>query len=160
MFSHKWRVSRLVVAAVACLALLVIGAAAVTAAPSNDEQGFIDSSARCATPDVAVVVGSTDSSRVAICQASGGQYEYRGVRMRDGATLTLPASEAGDGGFVAENDGVVYTVTAKSLVISTGQQVLREEPMTYFRGPEAPTTTTPTTPLPPPLPAEVGGDSR
>jgi hypothetical protein len=154
---------RPVVSAAGCSALLAIGVSVATAAPATDDQGFLDSTARCTTPDVAVAFGSTESSRVAICKTPGGQYEYHGVRMRDGAKLVVPASPS-DGGFVAENDGIVYAVTARSLVISTGRQILRDEPMTYFHGSTtstAPTaTSTPTTPLPPPLPAEVGGSGR
>jgi hypothetical protein len=87
------------------------------------------------------------------------------VRLSDGARLVVAASQAGDG-FVADNIGITYTVTAKSLVISQGGNVIREEPMVDFHRPDAPVgpghgpapaTTTPTTPLPPPLPAEVGG---
>jgi hypothetical protein len=157
---------RLTVATAACSALLAIGVPSATAAPATDGQGFVDSTARCTTPDAAAAFGSTATSRVAICRTPGGQYEYRGVRVRDGAKLIVPASRSDDGGFVAENDGITYTVTASSLVVSVGKQVIREEPMVDFRGPEppkAPTTPTaietpetPATPLPPPLPAEVG----
>jgi hypothetical protein len=153
----------LVVAAAGCSVLLAVGVSPATAAPATDDQGFVDSAARCTTPDVAVAFGSTETSRVAICKTPGGHYEYRGVRMRDGAKLVVPAAPS-DGGFVAESDGIVYTVTARSLVISTGRQILRDEPMTYFHGSAtstAPTaTSTATTPLPPPLPAEVGGGGR
>jgi hypothetical protein len=98
---------------------------------------------------------------VAICKAPDGQYEYRGVRVSDGARLILSASQKGEG-FVANNNGVTYTVTAKSLVISQGGNVIREEPMVEAHQPGPPAATaaapaTPTTPLPPPLPAEVGG---
>ena len=70
-----------------------------------------------------------------------------------------PASLSEDGAFVAENNGITYMVTASSFVVSAGTQVIRDEPMVDFHGPEAPRapTATPTTPLPPPLPAEVGG---
>jgi hypothetical protein len=114
---------------------------------------------------------------VAICASSGGKYEYRGVRIRDGAKLIVPASRSGDGKFVAENDGITYTVTATSLAVTVGTEVIRTESMVDYHGPEtptSPTTTTPktstptttstptatstsTTPLPPPLPAEEGG---
>ncbi|KAA8968929.1 hypothetical protein [Mycobacterium sp.] len=158
-----FRVLCLIVSAAGCAALLAVGVWPATAAPDTDDQGFIDSAARCTTPDVAVVFGSTESSRVAICKTPGGQYEYRGVRMRDGAKLAVPATPS-ERGFVAENDGIVYTLTPKSLVISTDGNVLRDEPMTYFHGSTASTapaaTSTPTTPLPPPLPAEVGGSGR
>jgi hypothetical protein len=155
--------SRLTVAAAACLALLA-GVPSATAAPAADDLGYVDSTARCTSPNTAALFGSTESSRVAICKTPGGQYEYRGVRVRDGAKLIVPASQSGDG-YVADNDGMTYLVTSKSLVVSVGNKVIREEPMVDFHGPETaqapaappPPTTTPTTPLPPPLPAEVGG---
>ncbi|MFG1934350.1 hypothetical protein ACGFK1_27460 [Mycobacterium sp. NPDC048908] len=160
--------ARLIAAMVACAA--VCGLPRAAAAPTTDAQGYVDSTARCASPNSAVLFGSTDSSRVAICKTPGGQYEYRGVRMRDGARLVVPASLSNDG-FVADNDGITYTVTAKSLVISQGADVIRDEPMVdthrmdapVGQGPgpgPAPATPTPTTPLPPPLPAEVGGNRR
>ena len=100
---------------------------------------------------------------MAIC-GSDGDLQYRGVRLRDGAKLIVAASQSGDG-YTAENDGITYTVTEDSLVISAGTRVIREESMIDFHGsqqtdvPAAPPaeTPTPTTPLPPPLPAEVGG---
>jgi hypothetical protein len=152
---------RLIVAAAACTVLLAIGLPSATAAPAADDQGYVDSTARCALPNTAALFGSTESSRVAICKTPGGQYEYRGVRLRDGAKLIVPASQSGDG-FVADNDGMTYTVTSRSLAVSLGNKVIREEPMVDFHRPDTPAappppTTTPTTPLPPPLPAEVGG---
>ena len=155
---------RLTVAAAAYSVLLAIGMPSAAAAPSTDDQGYVDSTARCGAPATAVAFGSTETSRVAICKTPGGQYEYRGVRVRDGAKLIVPASQSGDGGFVADNDGMTYTVTSKSLVLSVGAKVIRDEPMVDFQRPQTPeapaappTTATPTTPLPPPLPAEVGG---
>jgi hypothetical protein len=151
---------RLTAAAAACSVLLAFGVPSATAAPAADDQGYVDSTARCTAPNTAVLFGSTDTSRVAICKTPGGQYEYRGVRVRDGARLIVPASQSGDG-YVVDNDGMSYIVTSKSLVVSVGSKVIREEPMVDFHSPETPaappqTTTTPTTPLPPPLPAEVG----
>jgi hypothetical protein len=151
---------RLTVAAAACSALLAIGLPSASAAPAADDQGYVDSTARCTPPNTAVFFGSTESSRVAICKTPGAHYEYRGVRVRDGAKLIVAASQSGDG-YVADNDGMSYTVTSKSLVVSVGSKVIREEPMVDVHSPETPaapppTTTTPTTPLPPPLPAEVG----
>jgi hypothetical protein len=161
-----------VAAAVGC-ALFVFGVPAAPADPSTDALGFVDSTARCAAPDTAVAFGSTATSRVAICKTSSGKYEYRGVRISDGAKLVVPASVSSDGGYVGESDGITYTVTSSSLVVSQGNQVIRQEPMVYFHGPKTtaaapgtsapaappPSTATPTatTPLPPPLPAEVGG---
>ncbi|WP_280825594.1 hypothetical protein [Mycobacterium sp. OTB74] len=148
--------------------------------PATDSQGFVDSTARCSAPDIAVAFGSTDSSRVAICKTPAGVYQYRAVRVRDGAKLTATATTNASGSFTANSDGITYTVSSKSLDISDGSQVIRSEPMTYFKSggavaqapagaPSAPapagTPVTPvtgapmpppTTPLPPPLPAEVG----
>ena len=79
-------------------------------------------------------------------------------------SLIAPASQSGDGGFVAENDGVVYFVTATSLAVTVDNRVIREEPMVDFHRPgasEAPVgpstpAAPPTTPVGPPLPAERG----
>ena len=117
----------LAVAVTASWVLLVDGVPPANAAPTSDGQGYVNSTARCGTQDTTVVFGSTDSSRVAICMTPGGRFEYRGVRVRDGAKLIVPAKEAGDGTFEAENYGIVYTVSAKSLVVSQGVQVIREE---------------------------------
>jgi hypothetical protein len=159
----------------------MVSLAPASAGPATDGQGFVDSSARCGTVDATVLFGSTDASRVAICKTAGGAYEYRGVRVRDGAKLTAPATPSGDG-FRAESSGFSYLVTAKSLVVSQGDRVIREETMVDFHRPDtatqqgasappvspvpqaAPTSQNvpqplepaPSTPLPPPLPAEVG----
>jgi hypothetical protein len=147
------------------------GLATAVAGPSTDDRGFVDSTARCAAPATAAVFGSTASSRVAVCKDPAGHYEYRGVRISDGAKLIV-AAKAADGGFVAENDGITYTVTSTALVVKAGGQVIRNEPMVDFHGQvqgpavapapatqpsAAPETVTPSTPLPAPLPAEVGG---
>lgn len=168
---------RLFVGTAACSALLVVGVAPANAAPASDSRGFVDSTARCADPNVAVAFGNTETSRVAICETPSGAYEYRGVRVRDGARLILSASESSEGEFVADNQGIDYTVTSNSLTVSEGGDVIRRESWVSFQGPDtpavqegtstpsAPPTATPTpsptstTPLPPPLPAEVGGSS-
>ena len=182
--------------AVAVLALGVLVAPAATASPTTptapatpsatspatDSQGFVDSSARCSASEVAVAYGSTDGSKVAICKTAAGQYQYRGVRLRDGAKLVASATVNSSGGFVAQSDGITYTLTSKSLDISDASGLIRSEPVVYYRGsgtttsagtaasvpggqaigvPATPVTgaptAAPTTPLPPPLPAEVGG---
>lgn len=157
------------VAVAAVIAALGLSASPAGAAPTSDAQGYVDSTARCASADATVVFGSTELSRIAICEVSGGGYEYRGVRLRDGAKLIIPATRSNDGAYLAENAGVEYLVTSKSLVVSTGEKVIREEAMVDFHGPDsgtgvspgasAPKSTAPTTPLPPPLPAEVGGSA-
>ena len=154
---------RLTLAASAGAVLVAIGVPAASAAPSTDARGYVDSTASCPSPSVVVEFGSTDSSRVAIC-TSNGEYQYRGVRIRDGAKVILDAERKDSGAFVAENDGIEYEVAAKSLIISSGAEVIREEPWIDFHTPNAVTgpstgtsqTPTKTTPLPPPLPAERG----
>ncbi|MET4426741.1 MULTISPECIES: hypothetical protein [unclassified Mycolicibacterium] len=154
---------RLCASVAACAALLTIGVPSAAAAPATDELGYVDSTARCAEPNTVVEFGSTADSRVAVCKSSEGEYQYRGVRLRDGAKLILSATRSDDGAFIAENNGVEYTVAAKSLIISAGEKVIREEPWIDFHGggaASAPSTkAAPTTPLPPPLPAEEGGGS-
>lgn len=160
------------------------GLPSAAAAPATDASGFVDSTARCAAPNKAVAFGYTASARVAICKDdASGQYQYRGVRISDGAKLILSASST-DRGYVAENDGISYTVTSSALLITSGGEQIRDEPMLDFHGKAvgsapttsarsgatpssapstsaqssaAPETVTPSTPLPPPLPAEVGG---
>lgn len=183
----------LIAAALAISAMVAIGVplalAAPTAVPPSDSQGYLDSTARCAKPDTAVVFGTTETSRVAICKTAGGEFEYRGVRVRDGARLIVPASRISDGVYVAKNDGVTYTVTADALSVSANGDTFRTQSWTDFNSPQAPASTTsgstsakpstsgpattsgptaskttavPSTsnvPLPPPLPAEAGGST-
>ena len=147
---------------------LSVGAPPAGAAPAFDTQGYLDSTARCAAPAEALAFGSTNTSRIAICESSSGALQYRGVRVRDGARLITTATRSGDDTFVADNDGVTYTVSEDSLVVSVGSRVIRTETMVDFHGSSASgestgTTSQPapteTTPVPegPPLPAEVGG---
>jgi hypothetical protein len=182
--SSYLRCTRLgIVAAAACWTLFAIGTPPAAADPSTDALGFVDSTARCAAPNTAVAFGSTANSRVAICKSPAGLYGYHGVRISDGAKLIAPASASPDGSYVAKQDGVTYTVTSSALVVSDSSGVIRQEPMVSFRGPktmqapagaaqtpaakpQAPVAPAPTTapsstaPLPPPLPAEVGGGKR
>ena len=169
MTSSGLSTPRLIVVAAAFAALVGIAVPAASAAPATDDRGFVDSTARCSSPNTAAAFGSTATARVAICASPGGEYEYRGVRVRDGAKLILPATRSGSGAFVAENDGITYTLTSSALTVSAGSEVIRDEPMVDYHGPgtsttapttprpsAAPETPTPTTPLPPPLPAEAG----
>jgi hypothetical protein len=186
----------LIAAAAAVSALIAVSLplalAAPTAVPPADSQGYLDSTARCTKPDTAVVFGTTETARVAICETPGGEFEYRGVRVRDGARLIITASRTSAGAYVASNDGVTYTVTAKTLSVSAGGDTVRTESWTDFNNPQSPADSTPSTattkpsttssatasspatasasktttapstsnvPLPPPLPAEVGGSA-
>lgn len=201
----RLRTSGLVVGLSAAAAIVAIGVplalAAPTAAPPSDGQGYVDSTARCAKPDTAVIFGATDTSRVAICQTAAGDYQYRGVRVGDGAKLVVAATKTAGNTFVAKNDGATYTVTPQALSVTVGGDTFRTETWTDYHGPQSPASTSGTaksststsststattsgtatsttagtsgtsgtsapktsaapsssaTPLPPPLPAEVG----
>lgn len=134
-------------AAAAAAALIAIGVplalAAPTAAPPSDGGGYVDSTARCTRPDTAVVFGSTESSRVAICQTASGGFQYRGVRVSDGARLITAASQTSKDTFVANNDGVTYTVTPTALSVTANGDTFRTETWTDYHGPQAPVSTSP-----------------
>lgn len=134
----------LLAAAAAVSAMVAIGVplalAAPTAAPPSDAQGYVDSTARCAKPDTAVLFGTTTTSRVAICKTADGEFEYRGVRVRDGAKLIAAASQTSDGGYVVKNDGVTYTITTSSLSVSMDGSTVRTESWTDFHNPQSPAT--------------------
>ncbi len=167
----------LVGAVAACSAAAAFTVPSAVAAPASDTRGYVDSTARCAAPYSAVVFGSTATSRVAICETPNGSYEYRGVRLRDGAKLIKTAEKSGNT-FTVDNDGITYTVSEESLILAAGSRVIRDEAMLDFRevsasspgtsppasnpGASPPAASSaPTTsqkPLPPPLPAEVGHD--
>ncbi len=129
-------------AAVAIGVGVPLALAAPTAAPPSDGQGYVDSTARCTKPDTAVVFGTTETSRVAICQTAGGEFEYRGVRVRDGAKLITPAARTSTDSFVAKVDGVSYTVTPKALSVTAGGNTFRTEAWTDWHAPQSPSTST------------------
>jgi hypothetical protein len=146
--------------AAAVSTMVVVAMPQAGAAPETDDAGYLNSTARCDAPASVVIFGSTAESRIAICKLADGTFEYRGVRTSDGAKLIASAEESTNG-YIAANDGIEYLVTAKSLVVSEGNDVLREEPMVDFHGGATAASSgqaTPTSPteLPPPLPAEQG----
>jgi hypothetical protein len=100
----------------------------------TDGQGFVGSVARCTAPDTLLVFGNTSDARVAICRTPSGQFEYRGVRVSDGAKLVAPAVFRG-GEYIAEDDGNLYTVTSRALTVSKGTQVISQESMVNFYQP-------------------------
>jgi len=142
MNSSTLRKPGLIAAAAAGSVMIAIGIplaiAAPTSAPPSDGQGYVDSTARCTKPDIAVIFGSTETSRVAICKTAAGAFEYRGVRVRDGAKLIVVASQTSDGGYIATNDGVTYTVTAEELTVSISGDTVRTESWTDLHSPQSP----------------------
>ncbi len=139
----------LAVGAAATSAIVAIGVplaiAAPTAAPPSDGQGYIDSTARCTKPDTAVLFGTTDTSRVAVCKTPAGAFEYRGVRVSDGAKLIVAATQSSDDTFVAKNDTATYTVTPKALSVTVGGNTVRTESWVDFHGAPAPAGSSGTT---------------
>jgi hypothetical protein len=137
-----WRKPGLIAAAAAASALVAIGVpmavAAPTASPPSDGQGYVDSTARCTKPDTAVIFGTTDSSRVAICKTAGGAYEYRGVRVRDGAKLIVSATPVSSDNFQADSDGATYNVSPTGLSITVGGSTVRTESWNDFHTPQSP----------------------
>lgn len=144
MKSSTLRKSGLFFGVAAASALVAVGVpfalAAPTATPPSDGQGYVDSTARCTKPDTAVVFGTTETSRVAICKTAAGAYEYRGVRVGDGAKLIASATQTSDQTFVVKNDGATYTVTPTALSVTLGGNTFRTESWTDYHGPQAPAT--------------------
>ena len=135
-----------------CAALLVFGGLILAMATSGnlpsaaaqpptvptDARGYLDTPARCAPGQNAVVVGRTALSLVAICGDGRGRYQYRGVRLTDRALLVLPATPLSNGCFGARSDAVYYTVSDRKLLLTAGVRVLRDEPMIESRDYRAP----------------------
>jgi hypothetical protein len=129
------------VAALLLLAAMYVGVATYEALPlanaqplaGTDAQGFVNSSARCDPQQTPVVVGRTPLSLIAICADSRGYYEYRGMRLRDGALQRLPATELANGCFGAHTDAVVYTVSERKLLLTSGIRIVRDEAMLGYR---------------------------
>lgn len=121
-------------------------ATATATVAGADQRGFVNSAARCDQGQTAVAFGRTQRSEVAICTQTGDSYEYRGVRISDGATLTAAAEATGNGVFTATNDGAVYTVSPEDLVVTSGGKVIYRDTWTEYEAPsfaaEHGTTTT------------------
>jgi hypothetical protein len=105
-----------------------------------DERGFVNSPARCDGAQTAVAIGRTNRSLVVVCTdpagtLGSGALTYRGVRIADGVTLTLPARASGDGTFVAQRDDVTYAVSASQLLITSPSNVISNETMVTYQQP-------------------------
>lgn len=102
----------------------------------TDTQGFTTAGGpRCDADDPAMAVGRSTASRIAICRTSTGRYYYKGVRISDGATISIndPVPD-GSGGYTVTNpnDGTMYRITASALVITSNGQVAANEPMQEY----------------------------
>lgn len=172
----RYRVTAAVaMCAAAAAALAVLGEAGAepstttsSSAHPSDGRGYLDSSARCDTDQVLMAYGRTARSLVAICVGSDGDLEYRGVRLTDEASVTLPAGRGSDGSIVATNDGVTYSVSPAAFLVSEGDTVLYRDPWVEFRVPRfddgttssaAPSTTPPSTTPPSTTPPSTASTS-
>lgn len=137
-------------AAAAASAAVAVGVplamAAPTASPPSDTGGYLESTARCTAPDTAVLFGTTKTSRVAVCKTAAGAYEYRGVRVSDGAKLIVAAEQTSTDTYVVTNDGVTYTLTPTALSVTAGGDTFRTETWTDFHAPESPATSATSSP--------------
>lgn len=119
------------------------GAAPSTTAPSttapasfgSDEFGYLDSAARCDRSQSLMAYGRTTRSLVAICVDPSGELEYRGERLSDGASLSMPAGRTANGSIVAVNEGVTYAVSPTMFLVSEGDEVLYRDSWTEFHQP-------------------------
>lgn len=90
--------------------------------------------------------GRTARALVAVCVDRDGQLEYRGVRLSDEASVSMPASKASDGAIIADNSGVTYAVSPAMLLVSEGDTVIYRDVWIEFREPRfSDDTATPTT---------------
>lgn len=149
-------------AALAVSAAITVGsgaqvpeALAAPSAPTTDDYGYVDSSARCDDTQTLMAYGRTARALVVICVNRDGQLEYRGVRISDQAGLSMTATRSPDGTIVATNNGVTYAVSPAMLLVSEGDAVLYRDSWTEFRqarfsqpSTSSPSTTTPTTTTP------------
>ena len=102
---------------------------------SSDDRGYLNSPARCPEGQSAVALGRTQRSLVAICTTPGdGPYEYRGVRISDGAVLQTDV-DVTDAGFVARTDGATYTVSPTELTVVSGGKVIYSDTWIDYRRP-------------------------
>jgi hypothetical protein len=125
------------IAACAASAAMATGVALPSAAAKPladaDARGFVNSPARCDPQQTAVVIGRTKLSLIAICADGRGGYEYRGVRISDQAMMRLPATALANGCFGAHTEQVVYTVSERKLLLTSGLRIMRDEAMVEFK---------------------------
>nr|ABP44566.1 hypothetical protein Mflv_2088 [Mycolicibacterium gilvum PYR-GCK] len=103
-----------------------------TAGPAVDSQGFVDS-ARCDSGDRPIAIARTERSTMVVCESADGTLEYQGVRLRDGASLTLDDVTPIPAGFEVRNGGTTYRLSPTELVVLSGEELQSRDPMVEFR---------------------------
>lgn len=121
--------------AVAAPTTTTTSASPTTSTAGTDDLGFIGSKARCEEGQSAVALGRTQRSMVVVCADSSGDYEYRGVRIDDGAMLTTQAQSTGDGTFVANSQGSRYSVSPEELAVTSGGKLIYRDTWAFYEAP-------------------------
>lgn len=106
-----------------------------------DRQGYVNTEARCDDKQTLMAYGRTERSLVAICVDPDGALEYRGVRLSDKSSLTIPATRGANGTLVASNDGVTYSVSPTVFLVSEGDNVIYRDSWIEFQQPRFPAGT-------------------
>ena len=85
----------------------------------TDEQGFLNSDARCDPGRPAAAMGSTTQTELVLCQTGPGAFYYRGVRLSDGALIALANAVRSAGGYDVTNpaDGTRYEIRPHRLTL-------------------------------------------
>lgn len=100
--------------------------------PAVDSQGFVDH-ARCDSGDRPIAIARTERATMVVCESADGALEYQGVRLRDGATLTLDDVTPIPAGFEVRNGGTTYRLSPTELVVLSGQELQSRDPMLEYR---------------------------
>jgi hypothetical protein len=93
---------------------------------------FVGSTARCQETKSAYAIGRTKGSLVVICAEQTGRY-VPGVRLSDAAILRADAETSTACEFLAQNSSVVFAVSPTELKVTTGNTVIKQEPMLEYR---------------------------
>ncbi len=70
---------------------------------------------------------------VVICGEQAGRYEYLGVRLSDAAVLRAKAQSATTRSYLAQKAGVLSAVYPTELKVTSGDTVIKREPMISYR---------------------------
>jgi hypothetical protein len=106
-----------------------------------DVHGFVDyaGDARCSGADRAAILLRTPQSALVVCRSAGGGAYYRGLRLKDMATIELTKVAVNDSGSTAvvtdTDDGTRYEISNAGLEIVKNGQVLSSEPAIEFATP-------------------------
>ena len=108
--------------------------ALTTRLPGTDEQGFVESYARCEPGSPPALMARTTNSLVVVCETGPGSYYYRGVRLKDGASIELANAVRTSSGFDVTNptDGTRYEIRPNVLNIISPRGQVDSEPMVQY----------------------------